>query len=80
MFHVPGAPCHSPQMVSYVIVPRRRGYWIEGIDETVSRRTIERFDTEEMAIQRRRVLRANAGTVERRKDILHAKKPLIGRY
>jgi gamma-glutamylcyclotransferase len=27
-------------MDSYVIVPRRRGYWIEGVDKTGSRRYI----------------------------------------
>jgi hypothetical protein len=50
-------------MVSYTIIPRGRGYWIEAIDKTGSRRAIERYDTEDIAIQRLRVLQANADTI-----------------
>jgi hypothetical protein len=70
MFDLLDAPCHTVRMVSYTIIPRGRGYWVEVIDKTGSRRAIERYDTEEMAIQRLRVLQANAATVERKKDIL----------
>jgi hypothetical protein len=37
---------------SYTVVPRRRGYWLEVTDRFGLRRAIERFDTEEEAVQR----------------------------
>jgi hypothetical protein len=70
MFDRLDAPCHTLRMVSYAIVPRGRAYWITATDETGSRRTIERFDTEDMAVQRLRVLQADATTVEWQKYIL----------
>jgi hypothetical protein len=74
MFDALGAWCHTLGMVSYTIVPRGRGYWITAIDGTGSPRPIERFDTEDMAVQRLRMLQANANTVERQNDLLLPKK------
>jgi hypothetical protein len=54
--------------------PRNRGYWIEAIDKTGSRRPIDRFDTEDVTMQRLRVLQANADMLERKNDILLPKK------
>jgi hypothetical protein len=70
MFDALGAWCHTLGVVSYAIVPRGRGYWITAIDETGSHRPIERFDTEDKAVQRLRVLQANANMVERQNDLL----------
>jgi hypothetical protein len=69
MFDLFDAPRHTLRMVSYTIIPRGRGYWIVAADKTGSRRVIERQDTEDMAVQRLRVLQVNAATVEQQKYI-----------
>ena len=75
MFDLLDGPCHTLGIVSYTIIPRGRGYWINSHRQRPARaRPIERFDTEDMAVQRLRVLQANAATVERQKDILLPKK------
>ena len=56
-------------VVSYTIVPRGRGYWIEATDERRLRRQIERFDTEDKAVRRLRELQ-NPPTVVERSNIL----------
>jgi hypothetical protein len=75
MFDLFDAPCHTLRMVSYTIIPRGRGYWIEAIDKTGLRRTIERYDTEDMAVQRLRVLREKTDMGERKNDLPLPKKP-----
>jgi hypothetical protein len=47
-------PCSG--MVQFTIIPRGRGYWIEATGEDGSRETVERYDTEDAAIRRLRVL------------------------
>jgi hypothetical protein len=49
----------------YTVVPRRRGYWIEITDRLGGRRPIERFDTEEEAVQRLRALQGEVPTGKR---------------
>jgi len=61
-------------VVSYTIVPRGRGYWIEVSDSNGPRRAIERFDTEDNAVRRLRELQAKAGMVEQRNDFLYPTK------
>jgi hypothetical protein len=61
-------------MVSYTIIPRGRGYWVEAIDKTGLGRAIERYDTEDMAVQRLRVLQANADTIGKNDNPLVPKK------
>ena len=69
-------PCNSPGMViSYTVVPRSRGYWIEVTDRLGSRRPIERFDTEEDAMQRLRDLQGEVPTAERKRTILRPRPP-----
>ena len=54
-------PCHTSRMVQFTIVPRGRGYWIEAIRNDGSRQTVERYDTEDAAIRRLRILQEKAG-------------------
>jgi hypothetical protein len=61
-------------MVGYTIIPQNRSYWITAIDETGSRHPIERYDTEDIAIQRLRVLQANADTIGKNDNPLLPKK------
>jgi hypothetical protein len=55
-------------MVNYTIVPRGHGYWIEAIDTDGSRRSVQRFDTEDMAVKRLRVLQEREGVVKPKFD------------
>jgi hypothetical protein len=48
--------------VSYTVVPRRRGYWIEVTDSLGSRRPIECYDTEDKAVKRLRALQGAVPT------------------
>ena len=50
-------------MPDYTIVPRNRSYWIKAIEMDGSRRTVERFDTVDMAVQRLRMLQEKEGVV-----------------
>jgi hypothetical protein len=75
MFDLLDALCHTLRMVIYTIIPRNRGYWILSTDKTGSRRAIERYDTEDMAIQRLRVLQANADRTGRNGNPSLPKKP-----
>jgi hypothetical protein len=61
--------------VSYTVVPRRRGYWIEVTDSLGSRRPIERYDTEDKAVQRLRVLQGEVPTAERKGSFLRPRQP-----
>jgi hypothetical protein len=60
---------------SYTVVPRRRGYWIEFTDRLVSRHPIERFDTEEEAVQRLLVLQDERRAAKRKATFLHPGQP-----
>jgi len=51
-------------MVHFTIIPRGRGYWIEATREDGSHETVERYDTEDAAIRRLRVLQDRAEFVE----------------
>ena len=48
-------------MTQYTIAPRGRGYWIEAVAEDGSRRPLERYDSEEAAVRRLRMLQEKAG-------------------
>jgi hypothetical protein len=48
-------------MVQFTIVPRARGYWIEAVKDDGSRQPVERYDTEDAAINRLRMLQEKAG-------------------
>ena len=70
-----GTVCHTLAMVvSYTVVPRGRGYWIEVTDSHGSRRSIERFDTEDKAVQRLRVLQGEVQTAERKRTFLRPRQ------
>jgi hypothetical protein len=58
-------------MVDYAIVPRNRGYWLEAIEKDGSRRTIERFKTEDDAVKRLRDLQEKAGVIRPKFGALH---------
>jgi hypothetical protein len=74
-FDVLATPCHTLGMVvSYTIVPRGRGYWIEASDNFGTRRPIERYDTEDRAVRRLRELQGSAALAERKTDPLVHKK------
>jgi hypothetical protein len=55
-------------MANYTIVPRGRGYWIEAVDVDGSRRTIERYGTEEEAVRRLHILQEAVGVVKPKYD------------
>jgi hypothetical protein len=52
-------------MVQFTIIPRGRGYWIEIVGNDGSRQAVERYDTEDAAIRRLRVLQERVESVER---------------
>jgi len=54
-------PCHTRRMVQFTIVPRGQGYWIEAIRNDGSRQSVERYDTEDAAVRRLRILQEKAG-------------------
>jgi hypothetical protein len=64
----PCGPCHTRGMVSYTVTPRGRSYWLEAIDNDGSRRQVERFDTEDLAVQRLRVLNEKEGVEKPKRD------------
>jgi hypothetical protein len=53
-------------MTTYTIVPRNREYWIEAIAEDGSRELVERFDSEDKAVQRLRKLKPSIQDVIKR--------------
>ena len=53
-------------MVVYAIIPRRRSYWIEAIEDGGERRPIGCFPNEEAAIRRLHELKERQETKERR--------------
>ena len=60
------APCHKPTLqAAYRIAPCRHKYWIEVRARDGSYRRSERFDSEDEALQRLRVLRHQAEHAER---------------
>ena len=65
---MPARPCHTEDMNTYTVVPRGGAYWIEAIANDGPRRLIERFDTEDAAVQRLRALQAEAGIVNHWND------------
>jgi hypothetical protein len=48
-------------MVQFIITPRDRGYWIEAIQSDGSRKPVKRYDTEDAAVHRLRILQEKAG-------------------
>ena len=63
------ATCHNQLMkTTYAIAPRGHVYWIERIGQDGSRTFLERFPTEEMAVQRLRTIQQWVDTVERRES------------
>jgi hypothetical protein len=48
------------------IVPRKRGYWIETVARDGSHRLIERYETEDQALQRLRALQHQVELAARR--------------
>ncbi len=46
------ALCVVLRMVVYAIVPRRRSYWIEAVEDDGERRSVGCFPTEEAAVRR----------------------------
>ena len=61
----PDRPYHTLRMSTYTVVPRAGKYWIVKVAEDGSRQTIERFDIEDAAVRRLRVLQEKAGIVDR---------------
>jgi len=60
-------------MVSYTIIPRDRGYWIQTFNNDGSHRALERFATEDLAVQRLHELQARASTAELQQGLLSPK-------
>jgi hypothetical protein len=54
-------------MVDYAIIPRRRSYWIEAVEDGGERRPVGCFPSEEAAIRRLRELRGRQEAKERRR-------------
>lgn len=54
-------------MVAYAIIPRRRSYWIEAVEEDGERRPIGCFPNEEAAIRRLHELQVRQEAMERRR-------------
>jgi hypothetical protein len=54
-------------MVAYAIVPRRRSYRIEAIEEDGERRVVDCFSNEEAAVRRLHELREQQEAKERRR-------------
>ena len=52
--------------MGYIILPCGRTYWIERIEDDGSRIRLEQFRTEDMAVQRLRLLQQRADEIERR--------------
>jgi hypothetical protein len=52
---------YTGRMVQFTITPRGRGYWIEAVRDDGSRQAVERYDTEEAAVSRLRMLQEMAG-------------------
>jgi hypothetical protein len=57
-------------MVNYTVVPRGRGYWVEVIADDGSRYPVERYNTEDEAVQRLHVLQEKAGITRQSKGFL----------
>ena len=58
----------------YVIVPRKRLYWVEAVDREGSRRVIEVFREEGAAVERLRSLQSQREKMELRWDALRASR------
>jgi hypothetical protein len=54
-------------MVVYAIVPRRRSYWIEAVEDDGERRSVGCFPTEEAAVRRLHELQERQESRERRR-------------
>jgi hypothetical protein len=54
-------------MVVYAIIPRRRSYWIEAVDDEGERRPIGCFPSEEAAVRRLHELQGRQEANERRR-------------
>lgn len=54
-------------MVDYAIIPRRRSYWIEAVEDGGERRSIGCFPSEEAAVRRLNELRGREDAKERRR-------------
>jgi hypothetical protein len=53
-------------MVDYAIIPRRRSYWIEAVEDGGERRSIGCFASEEAAVRRLNELKGKQEAKERR--------------
>lgn len=63
-----GMVCATPgHMVAYAIIPRRRSYRIEAIDEDGKRRVVGCFSNEEAALRRLHELQKQQEVKERRR-------------
>jgi hypothetical protein len=51
-------------MIRFVVVPRGKHYWIQMTTRDGQSRLIERYDSAEAAIERRRVLEQSADDIE----------------
>jgi hypothetical protein len=54
-------------MMRFVVVPRGRGYWIDMTTEKSAPQPVERYNTAEEAIERRRALQQRADDIVNRK-------------
>lgn len=55
------------RMIQFIVVPRGRGYWIDMTTEKSAPRPVERYNTAEEAIERRRVLQQRADDIVNQK-------------
>jgi hypothetical protein len=62
-------------MDKFTVVPRSHGYLIEVIAENGSRKPIERYDTEDAAVQRLRVLQQTAKDISERNAAMTLRTP-----
>jgi hypothetical protein len=58
-------------MVQFTITPRGRGYWVEMMRDDGSRKPVERYDTEEAAVSRLRMLQEKLGIARTEPRVPH---------
>jgi hypothetical protein len=62
-------------MISFVIIPRNRRYWIEAIADDGIRRPVEWFASEDRAVQRLHALQERQDAIELRKALISEVPP-----
>jgi hypothetical protein len=62
------------QVIDFVVVPRRRSYWVEEILDGGDRRVIARCPSEDDALERLRYLRARQQTRAQQQMVLEASR------